>query len=143
MSTQNSAVSTQPEKKNGHKREPQITGWIVNDGSVIALNKPCEAIHAGTFRPSTGMIKSLSFSGEGELIADNGQSNDGVIILTNSAATAESITAFCLWAGEKFSLTGIPDGDYLIFFALGSNEHTYQLLLPPAQPAAQVEKEAP
>jgi len=98
----------------------QLTGWLLNDSSAISLLKACEAIPAGTFRPVTGVIKAFGSVGEGELTIDNGLSNDAVIILSYASSPAESLTAAFVRSGEKYVLSGIPDGEYIVFFAVGS-----------------------
>jgi hypothetical protein len=96
-----------------------ILGWVQNFSVYLALNKDCEKLPVGEYQPYTGYIilDHRDVKGAGELEVDNGMSQDGEVILTDREDDA--IVAFYIRAGDTFTLTGILDGVYRIFFSTG------------------------
>lgn len=72
----------------------------------------------GTLRPLTGVIKSNQGSGNGELTVENGTSRDGVVILTLSN---NPVLAIYIRSGDSFTMRGIQDGTYHVYFSTGSD----------------------
>jgi hypothetical protein len=101
-------------------RSHAITGWIPAGKKTIQPQPTCAGIPPGTYRPSTGVIKALSKnSGYGQLIVDNnGSDQDGIVILTSNK---KSVAAAYIRAGKTFTLKGIPDKTYELYFSTGSD----------------------
>jgi uncharacterized protein YraI len=96
-------------------------GWVNGHIAYLQMNLACETIPAGTFRPQTGtmIVDRRTQMGDGELRVENGTTNDGVIILTD--LIEEPVVAFYMRGGSDFSLTAVPDGDYIVFFSTGQD----------------------
>ena len=94
-----------------------IVGWIAWDARFVDLRIACENIPPGTFRPWTSVVKAnQSGSGDGELTVDNGTTRDGVVILS---LNDDAIMAAYIRSGDSFTLKGIPDGTYYLYFSTG------------------------
>jgi hypothetical protein len=98
----------------------QLTGWVDGSGSNILQLKPCETIPQGTYRPLTGILKSPANPGEGQLTIDNKNFSDVVIILVDQINPTETITAAYIRSGETFTIGGIPNGTYTMYYASGN-----------------------
>ena len=69
-------------------------------------------------RPSTGLLDRYgNGTGQGELNVKNGTDGDGVVILAD--LDDEPLLAAYIRSGESYRLTGIPDGEYRLFFSKG------------------------
>lgn len=93
--------------------------WISGHAARVQMDVPCEALPAGAFRPMTGtlILDHRPRQGRGELTIENGTSKDAVLLLANLAEAPQ--VAIYVQSGERFTLTGIPDGEYVVFFAAG------------------------
>lgn len=99
-------------------RSTLIAGWVSGAENYIELRLSCDSIPLGTFRPHTGVIKpNQRGGGYGELAVDNGTSKDGVVILM---LDDEPFVAAYIRHGDSFTLTGIRDGIYDLYFSTGS-----------------------
>lgn len=69
-------------------------------------------------RPSTGIINTrVQSSGMGELLIRNGSNRDGAIIL--ATPQGNSVKAAFIRMDDSFTLVGIPDGHYVVYFTTG------------------------
>jgi hypothetical protein len=69
-------------------------------------------------RPKTGMIGRYDLAnGKGKLKVENGSDQDGIVILSDKSDNAK--LAGYIRAGSNFTIGGIPDGSYRVFFATG------------------------
>ena len=99
-------------------RDQSITGWVSGDARYVDLRQSCESLPLGTYRPFTGVVRpNERGGGYGELVVDNGTSTDGVAILMFSE---EPVVAMYIRAGETYTLKGIRDGTYYLYFTTGS-----------------------
>jgi len=87
------------------------TGWMA--GWLLSLSGPCTHL-----QPITGILQDRQpRGGYGELTVENGRDDDAVAILTQlDGSPAKSAY---IRAGESFTITGIADGHYELYFALG------------------------
>jgi hypothetical protein len=101
---------------------PATRGWVSGATRYVHLRKPCASIPKGTFRPSTGIVKPVARDdGSGELSVDNGTLYDGVVALTlDKQPPRRAAVAAYIRAGESFTMTGILDGTYYLYFGTGS-----------------------
>lgn len=111
-------------------RNQSVTGWISGDNQYIELRATCERVPMGTFRPLTGVIKpNQRGGGYGELTVDNGTDEDGVVILTFNE---KPVMAAYIRAGEAFTMKGISDGTYYLYFSTGSEWNSKEFLSSPS-----------
>jgi hypothetical protein len=112
-------------------RSHPITGWIPAGKKNIQLQTTCAGIPPGTYRPLTGVIKAVSNgSGYGQLIVDNGNDQDSIVILT---INKKSVAAAYIRAGKKFTLKGISDRTYELYFSTGSDWNGKAFLTNPSR----------
>ncbi len=91
-------------------------GWV-SGGDFVKVNAPLDTIPAAYFRPLTGMVqKETKPRGLGEIRINNNDEEDAVVIVQEGSGT---IASAYVRAGEKFTITGINDGTYLMFTASG------------------------
>jgi hypothetical protein len=99
-------------------RKQAVTGWVSGDKQYVALQIACESIPPGTFRPLTGVLKPDNPGGGlGELTAENGTTKDGIVILTSLAR--QPVMAAYIRAGASFTMKGLRDGAYELYFSTG------------------------
>jgi hypothetical protein len=102
-------------------RSQPTSGWISGDERHVRRGVECEVIPLGTFRSLTTMIKSSdSIYGLGVLNVDNGTTRDALVMLTSNIPVTHPVVAAYIRAGDTFALERIPDGNYYIYFATGS-----------------------
>ena len=99
----------------------QKEGWVSGDRAYVDLNKSCANIPHGYFRPLTGTVirDTGQRSGLGELSIDNGTQFDGVAVLALS--NDAPVRAVYIRSEESFTLEGIRDGVYYLFFTTGED----------------------
>jgi hypothetical protein len=99
-------------------RNQSMLGWISGDKQYVELRITCADIPLGTFRPLSGAVKSdQRGGGYGELTVDNGTTKDGVVILTLSD---DPVMAAYIRSGGSFTMKGIRDGTYYLYFSTGA-----------------------
>ncbi|MGH3392973.1 MAG: hypothetical protein ACRDOO_29245 [Actinomadura sp.] len=87
-------------------------------GDRLAVTLP-SARQKGGSRPASGkFVRSGSRSGRGTLTIDNGGSADAVVTLSRKGRSAVSVY---IREGRKYTVKGVPDGTYTIFFTGGSD----------------------
>ena len=107
---------------------PTVPGAVGNTVTPAALPTPTAstapgaAVQSGTpevpVGPSTGLLDRYgNETGTGELNVKNGTNGDGVVILAD--LDDKPLLAAYIRSGESYSLTGIPDGEYRLFFSKG------------------------
>jgi hypothetical protein len=107
-----------------------INGWIKNDSESIQLNIPCGEIPPGVYRPYSGSIDlSSNLTGSGQLKVENGLAEDGVVLLMVDELPAYEIY---IRSGENFSLLGIVNGVYQIYFTSGTDWDGFGFTVNPA-----------
>lgn len=100
-------------------RKQPLAGWILAAKQSIQSQITCAAVPLGVYRPPTALIKSDSNAGGlGQLIIVNGNTQDGVAILTFNK---KSVTAAYIRAGKTFTIKGIRDRTYNLYFTTGSD----------------------
>jgi hypothetical protein len=85
------------------------------------LNVPCSILPHATLRPQNGAI-IVDFRpdlGLGELEISNGTEADGFVLLTT--LQSEPVYGCYVQANSQATLSGIPDGEYSIFFSTGED----------------------
>jgi hypothetical protein len=86
-------------------------------GSTLELSLPAARQKVGS-RPSNGtFIRSGDRNGRGTFTIDNGGSDDALIALRKGKKTFISVY---VRHGKKYKVSGIPDGNYTIFFSGGA-----------------------
>jgi len=99
-------------------RRQTVTGWIPGGNRYVRLLAGCDALPFGTFRPFTGVVKPNSRSGGyGRLLVDNGTASDAAVILTLDELP---VMAVYIRSGEAYTMKGIRDGTYRLYFSTGS-----------------------
>jgi len=95
------------------------TGWAVGDAKLMQVNRSLDSVPASYFQPLTGLVQKHTLpAGRGELLIDNPGATDGLIVMVHEAQAA--IAAY-VRAGERYTITGIPDGIYTVFTSEGEN----------------------
>jgi hypothetical protein len=69
-------------------------------------------------RPATGMITSNNGGGHGLLTVENGTNQDGIAILTLNDVP---VLASYIRSGDSFTMRGIQDGVYFLYFSTGTD----------------------
>jgi hypothetical protein len=100
--------------------QSQVTGWIINDSATLLLFKPCETLPAGTYRPFSGVLKAPANPGEGQLKIENQDVSDMVLVMVEQGNPGQAVAAAYIRQGETVTITGVPDGTYQHFVAIGS-----------------------
>lgn len=100
-------------------KNDQDVGWLRNAASNVDLNLECDGLPFGVFRPKTGMIvlDKRQRQDSSALIVENGLSSDGVVIVAASAQ--KPVLAFYIRGNDKYTMEGIPTGNFHIFFSTG------------------------
>jgi hypothetical protein len=68
--------------------------------------------------PTGSFIVASDLSGQGRWQVSNGLARDAVVAITHVGAT-EALHSVYIAAGEEYTLTGIPDGTYALYFTIG------------------------
>lgn len=96
----------------------RVSGWIPGGSRYVELRLPCNRIPAGTYRPFTGIVRPYQQAdGWGELTIENGGSEDAAVVLT---LEGKSVCVAYVRAGDEFTVDGIRDGRYEVYFSAGS-----------------------
>ena len=99
-------------------RERSLTGWISGDAQHVTLQKRCETIPPGTFRPLTGLLYAAQQrDARGELTVVNGTPMDSVVILVRD--NVPQMSAY-IRSNDTLEVGGISDGRYQIYFSTGN-----------------------
>jgi uncharacterized protein YgiM (DUF1202 family) len=94
------------------------TGWVSGDPALVRLQRPCQGLPHGTYRPPTGLLKVGPGGGLGELSVENGTANDGLAVLTTTAG--QTVMAAYIRSNTTYKLSAIPDGTYRLYFSTGA-----------------------
>lgn len=81
------------------------------------LALPAAGLQDGSRPPNGKLIRTNHLDGQGELVIDNGGSTDAVVTLTKGK---KSTAAVYVRKGKKYTVTGVPDGTYTLFFTGGA-----------------------
>lgn len=95
-------------------------GWVNTQLDRVKFIIPCDLLPHGFLQPENGAVifdKRYSLE-NGELSIENGLSQDSFIVLTDT--NKKAIIGFYIRANNEFTLKGIPDGKYYVFFSIGS-----------------------
>ena len=109
-------------------------GWVSADPANLEFNLGCSEVPIGTYRPVNGAIlddqRGNTTDLLGELEVDNGTADDGLVVISHFDGSP--VVAFYVRAESSFTLTGIPDGDFWVYIAMGSgwDENTRQITEP-------------
>jgi uncharacterized protein YgiM (DUF1202 family) len=94
-------------------------GWVSGAAHYVTFDFSCEGIPLGEIRPLTGEVRRyIGRASLGELTIKNGTDADGMVILTT--LDEQPIIAAYIRIEESYKMAGIPDGQYILFFAEGS-----------------------
>jgi hypothetical protein len=98
-----------------------LEGWVLRQPESLQLDETCPALPHGTFRALNGtiLLDHRVAEGKGKFKTENGTANDGIIVLTD--IDGRGIVAFYVRAGREYTLTGLPDGIYMVYFSMGRN----------------------
>jgi len=115
------------------KKSSGEQGWIKIGSGYASVSGDCAAIPAGFYRPLNGsMIKDTrTANGPGTLTVGNGLDSDGMVAMMDKATTV--LIIFYVHGKESYTLQGIPDGDYQVFFTLGKDWSWEEKTFTPAQ----------
>lgn len=104
--------------------------WVSGASQFVSLNVPCETLllvtdlpptpipsPAPAARPRTDLLSPSGTSGAGVLEIKNGTDSDGVVILVSAAGAP--LQAAYIRTGDSYSMTGISDGTYRLYFSKG------------------------
>ena len=92
-------------------------GWASAD--LVQLQVDRATIPVGYFRPLTGMIhNSTGPRGHGELRLQNSNTDDRLVVITRNT---EPVMSTYLRAGENFTIDGIADGTYRLYYSQGED----------------------
>jgi hypothetical protein len=95
------------------------TAILTDTPTSTLVITPAATVPSGLSRPVSGVIMpNKSVGGHGELTVENGTTQDGVVILTLNNA---SIMAAYIRTGDSFTMTGIRDGIYYLYFSTGTD----------------------
>jgi len=83
-----------------------------------ALKLPPAGQKGGSRPPNGKLIRAGDLDGRGELTIDNGGSADAVVALSKGRSPAVSVY---VRKGKKYTVEGVPDGSYTIFFTGGAD----------------------
>ncbi|MCD6493384.1 MAG: hypothetical protein J7K36_06270 [Archaeoglobaceae archaeon] len=104
--------------------EPQIPVYepkIVLPEPVIIEPEPTSYIPEPQILPTgTYLIKKMS-SGYGKLTIENGLQSDAVVVLSNFYNPKIALIAVYIQAGDTYTITGIEDGVYTLYFVIGKD----------------------
>lgn len=92
-------------------------GWVSAD--LVQLKIDRASIPVGYFRPLTGMIHNYTGPrGHGELRLQNSNTDDRLVVVTRNT---EPVMSAYLRAGESFTIDGIADGTYRLYYSQGED----------------------
>jgi uncharacterized protein YraI len=92
-------------------------GWVSAD--FVQLNVDRATVPVGYFRPLTGMIHNYTGPrGHGELRLQNSNASDRLVVVTRNT---EPVMSAYLRAGESFTIDGIADGTYRLYYSQGED----------------------
>lgn len=103
-------VFTQPATATSTVSTPVITN--------TPTQKPAPLTEIMRLPTGTYIARNVS-SGEGELSIENGLDEDAVILITSEANPKKTIIGVYIRAGDRFIVTGIPDGNYIVYYRIG------------------------
>jgi hypothetical protein len=86
-------------------------------GDRPALKLPAADLSAGERLSNGSFIRSGNRSGRAELAIDNGGANDAVVTLSKGGKSA---IAVYVRKGKSYTIEGVPDGNYTVYFTSGS-----------------------
>jgi hypothetical protein len=75
--------------------------------------------------PNGHYLRRTVSGGRGTLTITNGNSNDGVVVVTRTSARNVPVIACWVEARHKWTVTGIPDGSYWVYYTVGRDWNTY------------------
>ena len=86
-----------------------------NDWEPTSYIPEPQSLPTGTY-----LIKKMS-SGYGELTIENGLQSDAVVVLSNFYNPKIALIAVYIQAGDTYTITGIEDGIYTLYFVIGKD----------------------
>jgi hypothetical protein len=75
--------------------------------------------------PNGHYLRRVASGGHGVLSVKNGNRVDGVVVLTRTSARKVPVIACYVRARQSFTIEGIPDGSYWMYYALGRDWNSY------------------
>jgi len=86
-----------------------------NDWEPTSYIPEPQSLPTGTY-----LIKKMS-SGYGKLTIENGLQSDAVVVLSNFYNPKIALIAVYIQAGDTYTITGIEDGVYTLYFVIGKD----------------------
>ncbi|HMK48260.1 MAG TPA: hypothetical protein VK436_16675 [Methanocella sp.] len=88
---------------------------------VTATPTPAATPVSEPRRLATGTyIVRNSNSGDGKLQIDNGLTQDAAVLLAPELSSKAVISVY-MQSGDEFTITGIPDGNYIVYYRIGTD----------------------
>jgi hypothetical protein len=107
-------------------------GWVKSGPGYAYFDGNCSSVPSGPFRPLNGTLvydRRMDY-GPGTLTVENMTLNDGLVVLTS--LTNDPVVGFFIRSTEEFTLTGLQDGDFLLYFTFGhawdGNKNTFMVV---------------
>jgi hypothetical protein len=107
-------------------------GWVKSGPGYAYFDGNCGSVPSGPFRPLNGTLvydRRMDY-GPGTLTVENMTLNDGLVVLTS--LTNDPLVGFYIRSTEEFKLTGLQDGDFLLYFTYGhawdGNKNTFMVV---------------
>jgi hypothetical protein len=96
-----------------------VEGWVKGGSGFIRFAGECASVPHGSFRPPTGtfVFDRRTVVGPGALTIQNGGRLDALVVLTDQQGSP--FIAFYVREGGNYTLSKVPDGSYLVYYALG------------------------
>jgi len=96
-----------------------VEGWVKAGAGFVSFETDCKDIPNGTLRLPTGqfILDKRTATGTGTLTVQNGAMHDALVLLQDEEKN--HVVAYYVRSGENYRLQGIPDGRYVVFFAIG------------------------
>jgi uncharacterized protein YraI len=96
-------------------------GWVKTGEGYLTYSGDCTVIPSGVYRPITGSLinDARTNRGYGQLKVGNGTRSDGLVVLVGE--NKEPLVAFYVRSMDQFTLDGVPNGIYTVFYARGND----------------------
>jgi hypothetical protein len=102
-----------------HTRSGEM-GWVKSGAGFANYTGDCLSVPSGPFRPLNGTLvyDRRNHYGPGLLTVQNHTPHDGLVVITT--LTNDPRVGFYIRSMENFTLTGLDDGEFLLFFTYGN-----------------------
>jgi hypothetical protein len=101
------------------------TGWVEADETSLLIYSNPQRLRIAFYRPITGLIKSPTKLGKGDLVIENNSKNDSLVVLQNEREPGVFSSAY-VRSSESYTIKGIASGSYQLFVMSGINWDGYR-----------------